>query len=172
VPGSFKDSAPFCRSAIIKGLTQMLPGHRWVVRGLIAISLIYLCGCGHSTPKITSHESEAKADTVPAMRDADDAARFIGGLPGKPGSPFATLEATSSWKEHSRRLDEAWHKTEGTLISGLREFQKEELDESPLRSSPDWSGTSAWPRSSRRTRSSRRSSSGPRRVSRTSPARG
>lgn len=114
----------------------MLPGHRWVVRGLIAISLIYLCGCGHSTPKITSHESEAKADTVPAMRDADDAARFIGGLPGKPGSPFATLEATSSWTEHSRRLDEAWHKTEGTLISGLREFQKEELDESPLRSSP------------------------------------
>jgi len=70
------------------------------------------------------------------LREADDAARFIAGLPGKPGSPFATLEATASWKEHSRRLDEAWHKTEGTLISGLREFQKEELDESPLRSSP------------------------------------
>jgi hypothetical protein len=73
---------------------------------------------------------------VPRQRDADDVGRFIAGLPGKAGSPFATLEATDSWKEHRRRLDEAWHKTEGTLMSGLREFQKEELDEAPLRSSP------------------------------------
>jgi hypothetical protein len=73
---------------------------------------------------------------VPALRDADDAARFIAGLPGNPGSRFATLEATESWKEHRRRLDETWHKTEGSLISGLREFQKEELDETPLRTAP------------------------------------
>lgn len=136
-PASFgKDSSAFCRSAIIKGLTQMLPRHWWVVRGLMMSLLIPLCSCGHTSPHVTSHESEAKTDNVRALRDADDAARFIAGLPGKAGSPFAALEATDSWKDHRRRLDEAWQKTEGTLMSGLREFQKEELDEVPLRSSP------------------------------------
>ena len=114
----------------------MLPRHWWVVRGLMMSLLIPLCSCGHTSPHVTSHESEAKTDNVRALRDADDAARFIAGLPGKAGSPFAALEATDSWKDHRRRLDEAWQKTEGTLMSGLREFQKEELDEVPLRSSP------------------------------------
>jgi len=114
----------------------MLPRYRWIFRGLILSLLMSVCGCAHPSPSVTSRESGAKADTVPALRNADDAARFIAGLPGKAGSPFAPLEATESWKEHRRRLDETWHKTEGTLISGLREFQKEELDEASLRSSP------------------------------------
>jgi len=131
-----KDPSSFCRYAIIKGLTQMLPRHWSVVCGLMASLLIALCSCTHKSPDITSHEAAAKADTVPALRDADDAARFIAGLPGTAASPFASFEATDSWKEHRRRLDEAWRKTEDTLMSGLREFQKEELDEASLRSSP------------------------------------
>jgi hypothetical protein len=59
--------------------------------------------------------------------DADDAGRFFAGLPGAPGSAYASLEDTPAWKEHRRQLDEAWQKTETTLLTGLREFQKHEL---------------------------------------------
>jgi hypothetical protein len=69
------------------------------------------------------------------MREADDAGRFIAGLPGTANSTFAALEATEAWKEHRRLLDAAWGKAEKPLIGGLREFQKEELNDTELRSS-------------------------------------
>ena len=73
---------------------------------------------------------------MPRLRDADDVGRFIAGLPGSAGSPFASLESSEAWKEHRRRLDDTWRKAETPLISGLREFQKEELNEGGLRNSP------------------------------------
>ena len=108
--------------------------------------LISLCSCSRPAPRLVSREngnreninrdSEAKPDTVPHLRDADDAARFIAGLPGTEGSPFAALETTDAWSEHRHRLDEAWHTAEASLISGLQEFQQKELSEASLQSSP------------------------------------
>jgi hypothetical protein len=95
-----------------------------------------LYGCGHSTPSVAASEKETRPDTVPHQRDANDIGRFIAGMPGTAGSPFAALEATDAWTEHRRWLDEAWSKADGSLISGLQEFQKEELNQAPLRSSP------------------------------------
>jgi hypothetical protein len=60
--------------------------------------------------------------------DADDAGRFFAGLTGAPGSLFARLEASPAWKEHRRRLDEAFRKAETGLMSGLRDFQRQELE--------------------------------------------
>ena len=43
---------------------------------------------------------KAVVDPVPQRRDADDTARFLAGLPGKPGSPYQELEASPAWQEH------------------------------------------------------------------------
>jgi len=95
-------------------------------------------GCGHSAPPAAaSTEKKEPAPTmpvpVPENRDADDTARFLAGMPGHPGSPFAELEQTEAWKDHSGRLDAAWHHLEGTLIAGLQEFGKAELSDAALR---------------------------------------
>jgi hypothetical protein len=95
-----------------------------------------LCGCGRSPQSVADRGSQARPDTVPRASAADDAGRFIAGLPGTAGSTFAALETSEAWKEHRRRLDDAWRNAEHPLISGLREFQKKELNEIALRNSP------------------------------------
>src|SRR5215831_3014787 len=95
---------------------------------LFVLAAAVLAGCGHPAPAKSEPKTEAKTvDPVPQRRDADDTARFLAGMPGKEGSPFLELENTPAWKEHRRELDEAWKGTEGTLIAGLGEFQKQEL---------------------------------------------
>ena len=98
-----------------------------VVRGLTLCLLMSLWSCQRPTPVVVASESHATPDVVPHLRDADDVARFVAGLPGSAGSPFAELETSAAWKEHRRLLDEAWHKTEGSLISGLQQFQQQEV---------------------------------------------
>ena len=95
-----------------------------------------VCGCGHSSASVGTRENTAEPDSVPHLRDADDVGRFVAGLPGTGGSPFTSLEATEAWKEHRRRLDEAWHKAETPLMSGLQDFQERELNDAALRTSP------------------------------------
>ncbi len=114
----------------------MPPRRYWFVRGFTLCFLISLCRCGRPAQRAVGRENGAKPDTVPHLRDADDAGRFIAGLPGTAGSPFATLEITDAWNEHRQRLDEAWHKADASLISGLQEFQQTELNEPLLQSSP------------------------------------
>jgi hypothetical protein len=109
---------------------------RWSVPGITLSFVMLLCGYEQPSPSVTEHRSTAQPDTVPRLRDADDVGRFIAGLPGSAGSPFASLESSEAWKEHRRRLDDTWRKAETPLISGLREFQKEELNEGGLRNSP------------------------------------
>ena len=75
-------------------------------------------------------------DPAPEQRDADDAARFVAGMPGKPGTPYAQLESDPVWQEHHQLLDKAWNGTEGSLIAGLTEFQKQELARTPIVSAP------------------------------------
>jgi hypothetical protein len=95
-------------------------------------------GCGHPAPPgATSTEKKEPAATapvpVPENRDADDTARFLAGMPGHPGSPFADLEQTEAWKDHRARLDSAWHNLDVTLIAGLHKFAKAELSDAALR---------------------------------------
>lgn len=71
----------------------------------------------------------APADAVPASRDADDVGRFLAGLPGTQGSPFANLETSDAWIEHRRLLDEAWRRADTRLVRDLEGFQTKELKE-------------------------------------------
>ena len=114
----------------------MSPRPNRFVRGIALCSLLSMCGCGRPSPSVVKHENGTKPDTVPYLRSADDTGRFIAGLPGTVDSPFATLEGTEAWKEHRRRLDETWRNAEGSLIGGLQEFQREELDQALPLSSP------------------------------------
>lgn len=67
------------------------------------------------------------ADPAPRTRDANDVARFLAGLPGTEGSPFAELEKTDAWKLHRRELDSAWKAMEKNTLPAMREFQAKEL---------------------------------------------
>jgi hypothetical protein len=97
---------------------------------------VLLTGCQKATPVAASHAAPDHiaqvSDVVPHQRDADDAARFLAGLPGKPGSSFLPLEEKPAWQEHRKLMDAAWAAAEDKLVHGLREFQQRELSGGPL----------------------------------------
>jgi hypothetical protein len=72
------------------------------------------------------------SDPAPPTRNADDAGRFLAGLPGKPGSEFAPLEQEATWKKHKKELDEDWNNFESSALVPMREFQKKELSGPPI----------------------------------------
>jgi len=94
--------------------------------------VLLLSAC--SAPKrVAAAESLLSAQSnVPHSREANDVARFLAGMPGTPGSPYAQLEATGAWKEHRRILDAAWRAAEEDLLSGFRKFQVDELNDPAL----------------------------------------
>jgi hypothetical protein len=103
---------------------------------LLSFVPILLAGCG----RVSTASAEAKpaglSDPVTRSRTADDTARFLAGMPGTPGSPFAALESDDIWKEHRSLVDAAWHKADGELLQGLREFQTQELKSAPMTAGP------------------------------------
>jgi len=90
---------------------------------------------GCSSPRPVAAESAPKDNyksNVPHSREANDAARFLAGLPGAEGSPYAALEATDAWKEHRRLLDATWKEAEAEQLPGLHKFQADELSDPAL----------------------------------------
>ena len=84
-----------------------------------------------------AHADESWLPPVPtADRQADDAARFLAGMPGKPGSPFAELEQSEAWISHQRELDRTWAAIEDKTIRAMRDFQKSELSSAAVENSP------------------------------------
>src|SRR5579862_5281950 len=90
---------------------------------------VFLAACSHQAPAQIQPAESAKpsADAIPHQRDADDAARFMAGIPGNPGSPFREFEDDPAWQEHRRVLDDVWSKADSSIIQGLRTFQSKEL---------------------------------------------
>ena len=60
-------------------------------------------------------------------QDVDAIARFLAGLPGPAGGPFAALEATPEWKAHAAAFNASWHRLEQQRLIPMREFQAQEL---------------------------------------------
>jgi len=90
---------------------------------------------GCSSPRPVAAESAPKDNyksNVPHSREANDAARFLAGLPGAEGSPYAALEATDAWKEHRLLLDATWKEAEAEQLPGLHKFQADELSDPAL----------------------------------------
>jgi hypothetical protein len=116
----------------------MLLNGRDTVFGLALIAIASLAGCERpSQSAVTTPDVVAPAaPATPRTRDADDVARFIAGMPGKTGTPFAEIESGDPWKEHSRRLDTTWNNAETRLIRNLRDFQRNELRSPDVQSAP------------------------------------
>src|SRR4051812_12495175 len=90
------------------------------------------CSAPHTVVAESPRVAELPPSDVPHSRQADDAARFLAGMEGVPGTPFAALQETETWKEHRRQLDAAWQSTEGELLTGFRKFQTDELSDPAL----------------------------------------
>ncbi len=102
---------------------------------LLAIPLFIGCqraGNGAGPKAGTEKPFVDPSDAVPNDRHADDTARFLAGIPGKPGSLFIELEETGAWKQHRADMDAAWDAANEKLITGLHEFQQRELSSSAL----------------------------------------
>jgi hypothetical protein len=104
----------------------------WAAAALLCVA----CSCGRPAPPAKSAAAEAAPAPIPHSREADDVARFLAGMPGTPGSPFAELEDTAAWKQHRKILDAAWKSTNDRLIRGLTTFQQQELNRPELERAP------------------------------------
>jgi hypothetical protein len=103
--------------------------------GLALTALLTACGQSAKVETIAQAQVPPKApqspplfDPIPSGREADDAARFLAGLPSKPGSAFAELEKTKDWQVHSTTLDQYWGQFNTKSVPLMREFQKANLD--------------------------------------------
>jgi len=116
--------SPICRS------------WRPILSLLLAALLLSCQRPSQSAPQpATTATVDPFAEPIPHSREADDAGRFLAGLPGGEGSPFLELEKTEAWKLHRRELDKAWAGFEAETIPAMREFQKKELGDPPLENS-------------------------------------
>jgi hypothetical protein len=100
---------------------------------------VLLLSCGHTAkPEPTAVQPAALGpfpEPAPKAREADDAARFLAGLPGKDGSSFADLEKEDAWKLHREDLNRMWGKTESLGLAAMREFQSRELSTDVIKKS-------------------------------------
>jgi len=106
----------------------------WFAAAMLVAALLW--GCSRPSPVATDSKPVKSRDAIPHSRGADDVARFIAGLPGTPGGPFADLEASAAWKEHRRLVDQAWRHAQAELIGGLKEFQNHELNDALAQTGP------------------------------------
>jgi hypothetical protein len=105
---------------------------------LLALPVLFLgCQKASETPGVATVRAEALAapkwdDAVTPDRVVDDTARFLAGMPGTEGSPFANMQSDTVWQEHKQAMDAAWARADEKLIHGLKEFQQSELSTPPL----------------------------------------
>lgn len=112
----------------------MLRIQYWLV--LVPCLAISLVSCGRASASSDGKPSDGATVPPARSRAADDTARFLAGMPGNPGSPFADLEDSDEWREHRALVDAAWKRADNELLGGLREFQAGELKTEPLKSGP------------------------------------
>jgi hypothetical protein len=104
------------------------------------MAVLLLLACGHSSKSESTGVQPAAEptpfpDPAPKSREVDDAARFLAGLPGKPGSEFAELEKSEAWQVHRDELDKMWGKTESRSLTAMRNFQAKELNSDAIKKS-------------------------------------
>lgn len=105
-----------------------------------ALLLISTSACSQHAAKGSQESASQKANPgntpglpvdIKLSRGADDFARFLAGLPGKAGSPFAKLEEDPAWQAHSKAFATEWSRFDENRVPVLRAFQKKELNGEP-----------------------------------------
>lgn len=108
-------------------------GGAWACLALVAVLLLTGCGTigpgAEGTVAARAAEKAAHEFNVSQSRDADDLGRFLAGMPGKAGSPFAELESTPAWSEHARLSDQAWTTFSTDRLPALSAFAQSELSD-------------------------------------------
>lgn len=84
-----------------------------------------------------------RKQTLPGTRglrtqpsEADDAARFLAGLPGRGTSPFHCLESDPAWQAHARHLDDMFRDWRERRLPAMQEFARQELSRREDRACP------------------------------------
>ena len=115
----------------------LLPRRRrlWTVVSLLAA--LPAIGCSSKPSESRAVQSWLGQSGQPVIRNraADDVARFLAGLPGKPGSSFADAEAQEEWKIHRREIDAMWRPVSERWLPAMTKFRQTELSVPPIQGS-------------------------------------
>ncbi len=87
------------------------------------LSLISACHADHAALR----GAGAARQEAPDPNRADDAARFLAGLPGRDASPFKLLEESPAWRQHARDMQALWGKFQVGRQPAMRRFAQSEL---------------------------------------------
>ena len=96
------------------------------------VCFLVCCSCGQTKPSAPAAAPEkpkvppVSTLDVPKSREANDVARFLAGLKGTAGSPFAEMEKSAAWVAHGASWDADFAKYEKTRIPAMKSFQKSE----------------------------------------------
>jgi len=111
-----------------------------VSRPLLVVCLsTSLLSCSHPTQTVAAPPAappDVFADSAPHSREANDAGRFLAGLPGTEGSAFTELEKQEAWSVHRRELDKAWSGIESKTLPAMQQFGAKELSAPAIVKSP------------------------------------
>ena len=97
------------------------------------VCFLVCCSCGQTKPPAPATQSEKpkvppiSSVEVPKSREANDVARFLAGLKGAEGTPFAEMEKSPAWVAHGAAWDADFAKYEKMRIPAMKTFQKTEL---------------------------------------------
>ncbi len=87
---------------------------------------VLLLGLAAGAVSCSHHTAPEKHDDG-YDRSANDTARFLAGLAGRPEGPFAELEKTDEWRTYSRWMETSWASLDKDQLVAVRSFQKREL---------------------------------------------
>ncbi len=94
--------------------------------------MVLLGSCNRS-PKGPTASVRRLFEPTPRSSEADDAGRFLAGLPVPAGSPWSKFEQQAAWKTHREELEPLWSRLESSSLPMMKEFQKTELTALPSR---------------------------------------
>jgi hypothetical protein len=97
-----------------------------------ALTLL-LIGCGPAAvpSKPAAAATKPERPLSAAAISYNDTARFIAGLPGRPGSPLEALEKGPEWQQYAKGFEETWAAFQKGQAEPMRAFEEKEL--APIR---------------------------------------
>ena len=93
-----------------------------------------MTACGQKAPEAAKKEEKPAGFAVPANPYADDAARFLAGMPGRAESPLKKREDEKQWKAHAAGFDAAFARWATVRQPPISAFQASELSGAEIES--------------------------------------